>query len=419
MINPVNPGPAGTTGPAGGSISGPSPEVVQAVLNAGTATIATAMQTALTSIQSGLDQLFASTTSAINTAASSVTNQINAVQTNVDLTGATAQASIQAQLGTVPVPTAGVGAAAFEGEIFQITQRMSPPYAADIFNYNAGQQPTVPQPGTCIRGNFANSTDAVAFQQSIQGQQPPAWCTPSGSVIATGPPAPPPVFGKNGTTGECPNGYQVYAQYVGSTLVSCGYNCKGDPLPSGGVVQGYPPDLQSAQQAVATLCQQSSQQQPQQPTVSYYGGCVNGVPTFWDSTDGVPAGVTGQVGPFVNPQQAQAAVSCQQAPQQGQGGTGSNGACCTTGPGSSKTNCLYIDLCDWTEFENALYNALCRVFKDPQCMCAFKDATQYEFEDCDPVYDQEISGWMGNVGNQLIIGTTADGLTQSADQMVS
>ena len=75
---------------------------------------------------------------------------------------------------------------------------------------------------------------------------------------------------------------------------------------------------------------------------------------------------------------------------------------------------MFVDLCDWQKFEDALYKALCRWSKDKECQCEEHDDTRWQVEDCDGTYQETIDSWLGNT-NAFVNGrSSADSLMAQA-----
>jgi hypothetical protein len=191
---------------------------------------------------------------------------------------------------------------------------------------------------------------------------------------------------------------------------------------------GNPVSLDIATGLLQTLACTGKDQTGQTGTTQFYAGCdSNGQPISWTSLEQVPQGVSGQVGPFASATEALNATKCVALPPTPPT-PGTGGMCCDPATGAVKLpSCIMIDLCDWSAFTNATYAALCKwsqddgcfyepvwraikkglceFINDPKCRCAADDADRSMWEDCTGDFGKIISGYMGQAGSPLMVGT--------------
>lgn len=270
------------------------------------------------------------------------------------------------------------------------------------------------QVGFCFLGGWEDYYDAVAYQNSAEGQAALTQCTYPGGPAA---PLPPPTG-----TGGCQQ-WAVWVFPSGSTSLCSFPYCDGtvpDPSGLGGHKVLFPDQASATAFASSQTCQSGNGTGggPQ-----YYAGCgSDGQPVSWQAGTSPPAGVTGQVGPYDTQAAALAAVGqCAPPPPPPTGGpTGGNGTgCCDPTTGAVKLpDCIMLDLCDWDKFTQAVYKALCLWTKDPSCKCALEDADKYKMEDCPNSFNEGVAGWLGNLGGVVIQADTVDQLvSQGAGAM--
>jgi hypothetical protein len=151
---------------------------------------------------------------------------------------------------------------------------------------------------------------------------------------------------------------------------------------------------------------------------------VQGQAVYWTAGQAIPAGVQDQAGPFADLSAAQAAIAgkCQPPPPP-TGGTGTGGMCCDPLTGEIKLpKCIYIDLCDWQKFTDALiegiYKGLCKWIKDPSCQCPTMDSDRWIAEDCDGQVAAMVDAWKGRVGS-VLTQNSVDGLIDNAEALTA
>lgn len=234
-------------------------------------------------------------------------------------------------------------------------------------------------------------------------------------------------------SGPCPPGVTTYRvwELLGGAAPQCAILCSTADAPGPGwVPYGTETDLAGAQALVQTLCG-SPVVVITPPTTGgtvYYGGCLSGKPTTWDSTQAVPAGVTNVVGPF--PDAATALAKVGACPPIITPPTVGTGQCCGIDPNTGALilpSCITIDLCRWDEFCremslavrqalnavlcdptcfvqplcDCLEKSLCKVFSNKECTAGYQDAERYIFEDQDNTFTPDIQSWVGNLGGNM------------------
>jgi hypothetical protein len=416
MIDPVNPGPAGTTGPAGSQIAASGPGDLTPLLAAGTGVISQAMQSVTGAIQSLFNQAFSTVQGAIAKAAGSIASGYNSAETSLVTAGAQAQAATSSTVQTALGPAGGGGTSdqgVKEGQYaWNVYQYINTPYPARAVN-QVGVPGAVMQLW-CFRGGWDNGLDAVRYSLGISGSAPPPGC-----ILPGGPsqPSAPPAAG-----GQCATGlYQVWQQVVGSTITGCQLLCSDSPGPSGGVRVGNPVSLDIATGLMQTLACTGKDQTGTGGSPQYYAGCdAAGNPVSWTTTQGAPSGVTGTAGPFDSMSAALAAVNCVVQPPPPSGGPPSGtGQCCDTAV-TKLPDCIYLDLCDWDKFFQNMWQAIkkgmCEFVKDPTCACAIRDSDAAIYEDCDGKLATMADAWKGAIGG-VITNQGVDDLVANGQQL--
>jgi hypothetical protein len=408
MIDPVNPGPAGSTGPAGGEAGIGPPGDITPLLSAGTAVIGQAMSAVTGAIQSLFNQAFQTVQGAISKAATAISTGYNTAETALVSSGSVVQANIATATPTAtglvaPGGPAVTGSKPAIGN-WNVFQFVRTPYPTRFIQNT--YIPGVDMLQWCYRGGWPNVDDAAAYSLAIDGKRPPDWCYPPGGP-ATGTPA-----------GTGPTGcelYQVYQQTVDNNIIGCGYVCAGTPLPSGGVAVGNPVPQDIAAGLLQTLACTGGTGTTGGPGPQYWGGCgPDGTPVAWQIGAPEPQGVTGQAGPFGDMSSALAAVKCSPPlVPPNQPPTGAGGPCCDPVTGEVKLpKCIYFDLCDWEKFKQAMrwaiYKGLCDFIQDPDCYCKVQDGDKYLVEDCDGEFAKRVDDFYGRTGSVFTRGGGID-----------
>ena len=426
MIDPVNPGPAGTFGPAGAASGASAPGDLTPLFTSGTAVISQAMQAVTSEIQGLFNNAFSAVQGAIAKAAGSISADYNAAETQLVTSGAQAQAAISAQVQSATVQSGGGGTSESGVKEGQYGWNV---YSYIIAPYPARAAQGVGIPGAqmqlwCFRGSWDNGQDAVRYSLSIGGSAPPPGCIlPGGPVQPPGQPT--------GGPPECAL-YRVWTD-LSAPVIACQILCFGDmptgpgqwvPYNSNGV------DLATAQQAAASLCGGSP---PTSGGPRYYGGCdSNGQPVSWQAGTPAPAGVTGQVGPFGDSTSALTAASCSTGGEPPGGpppSSGTGNPCCDTTV-TKLPDCIQIDLCSpekvaqaiymgmckWSQDDGCFYDpiwraikkGLCEFVQDPTCACKIRDSDAAIYEDCDGELSTQLLPWLGQIGGLLRSGSLDD-----------
>jgi len=436
MIDPVNPGPAGTFGPAGAASGASAPGDLTPLLTSGSAVISQAMQAVTGAVQSLFNQAFATVQGAIAKAAGSISAGYNAAETQLVTSGAQAQAAISSQVQSATVQSGGGGTSESgvnEGQ-----------YGWNVYSYIIAPYPAravqgVGIPGAqmqlwCFRGSWDNGQDAVRYSLGIGGSAPPPGCLLPGGPAA--PPGNPPA-----QPAPC-TGYTSWQRINADGTGTCIDLCDGVQAPSGFVAGATGQRFDALPGPPGTLYS-CFVAKPPVPPQQYYGGCSpTGQPVSWQAGTPAPAGVTGQVGPFGDSTSALSAASCPTGggPPGGpppSSGTGT-GICPTcNSDGSLKLpDCIDIDLCSpekvaqaiymgmckWSTDDSCFYDpiwraikkGLCEWIKDPACECPLTDSVKYQIEGCNPVYDNLVKAFMGQAGAVVTDAGSLDEVVQQA-----
>lgn len=374
MINPINPGPAGSAGPAGVSLSGPNPAAYESTLAYGTGVIGGAVSTALNSISSGLSDVLQTIKDAMSKAASSIATPVNLTQSVIDMAQAQAQASIGSQLASLPPVTPPMPQQPVAADRFYVIVQNVPPFEHRIYWQSPGGPAPTLVPSECIMGIFSDVNKATAYSQSIAGQAPPESCFQSiGQIRPPGPGGP-------SVVPPPPNGQPtpILTGPPGPVVVSPPQPPNPQPVPTvcaGGTEGPY-----------ALVIDQSpdGKTQDQCAASCWVGPFPSEIP-----------GDTRQIlGPYDWGQlQAQILSRCGQTipPQPGPPTTPPTGGTPITLPA-----CINIDLCDWQKFVDALVKALCQWYE--KCVCKLDNQTSYQITDCDNVLGQLVDHWKGRIG---------------------
>lgn len=434
MIDPLNPGPAGTDGPAGVTVTGPTPQYVANQLQAGATAVSQATAQILGVVTAALQAALSTVQGSVGKLATAVTTQLNAAQTTADLSGLALKSSVGGQLavagGSVPVQIGGPTTGPNHTEGWNLWSVRD----ADGWGVPIAEQWWTSYTDGCqflFRGWALQLSDAQALAATLPrlGKDVRPECFPT---IVTPP------------TGVCPPGVTTYRvwELLGGQAPQCAILCSDAPAPGPNwVPYGVETDLAGAQALVQTLCGTPVViiTPPTSGGPVYYGGCLSGKAVTWDPTQTVPVGVTNVVGPFPDQASALAAAgTCIPPPPPPTVGTGQ---CCGVDPTTGALilpTCIKIDLCDWSEFCNevrlavtaalnstlcdptcfvqpfcdCLKKTLCEVFSSKECASPFQDAERYIFEDQDNTFAPDIQAWTGNVGRGL-------SQTSSLDDMAS
>jgi len=396
------------------SVTAPDSQAVQAVLTAGTATIAAALGHVLTSLQAALSTLMSTVKDAISKAATSIVTPLNQVQTVVDLASARAVGSPTGQLAAARLPT-GTGGAVGSGVVpwqyqFNVWQSIDVPSSVYIFN-RAYQPNPFPQQ-LCFRGGWDLFSDAVTYKTQIMTQPLPEGCKLPGGPAVT---APRPIVAPPCDT----NNWYWYEIVENGTIIGCAKQCgNANPVLPTGQIHGPlfgPVSEQIADETIALICGS--------PPISthWYAGCdASGHPVTW--LEGAqPANVTQISGPYPDQATALALSVCAviNPPPPPPPPPTSTGSCCDPTTGKvALPDCIKIDLCDWDAFadamQRAIYKALCQWIQDPACNCPTRDSDRWIAEDCDGELTNMVSGWMGRIGGPVVTASSADDLVAAA-----
>ena len=414
MIDPINPGPAGSTGPAGTLAGIGPPGDLTGLLGAGSALIGQAISTFSAAIQAQIDQIFSAVNAAAVKLAGAVSEQYNAAETTAVTTAASGQAAIGAQAAAATV-TGGSGGPADQGvkegeyawNVYQFIEVPYPARAVESIGI-----PGVDMQSWCYRGSWQNGLDAVRYTLVIGGSPPPASCLLPGG---TGLPVP-----TQPQQSTCDSGYQLWQLGgPGQTGSTCAIQCAGGPAPGPGwVPYGAVSDLTTAQQALAAIC-------------------GSGVPTGGGPPN-QPPGVTCQGGATpICPE------TCPTTPPVIGPPTTGTGQCCGVDPTTGAMilpTCIFVDLCSpatmimaireglyqglckWTADNGCFYEpvwqaikkALCEWIKDPECNCPTRDSDRWIAEDCDGQFNEMMSGWLGKIGGAVVGAGNVDELVAAA-----
>lgn len=268
----------------------------------------------------------------------------------------------------------------------------------------------------CFRGGWSNLYDALNAVGSLPQLPLDACPRPGGPAVPPTGPVQPPPSGNGGS--KCPP-YTLWFN-SGNTpcfVVQCGTSPPPpSPLPWGQYNGNY--GTQEAAVADAKASGLDCAIQPPPSALSWFGGCdASGLPVTWNSNEQAPVGTTDIIGPYPDQKSAQANLKCAGSPIQPPTQPPASQCCDVT---QKKGDCLMIDLCDWKKFEDAIYNALCRFVKDPECQCDFTDSVKWQINDCDGTYDQALKGWFGGIGSTLLDSSSADDIAAGAqDRLLS
>lgn len=351
--------------------------------------------------------------------ATPLADAINQGQATINQLGSQIGNQIGAGIATATAPC-GSGCEAQQGATpgqyhYNVWQDFDVP-AVVAFSVGSANPPSPPA-NWCFRAGWEDYYDAIAYKAKIQGTPPPEGCRLPGGLAS-----PPPVLTPTGppVVTSCPT-YDYYLLIRSGNIVACQAVCHGAAPPgpdwSGTAFNVTAAQLASLEQQGGIVCGRPPPPPPP-PTVTYYAGCINGQPVSWDDSSQPPPGVTGTVGPYPSQDAALAAAKC--SPVLG-GGPPAAGPCvCVTGS-ADKTACLYVDLCDWKEFEDALFNALCRWYKE--CLCKLNAEALAVQEDCEgivgPPWTEYLSGLgaviHGSASIDDVVSASAAGLPASYD----
>ncbi len=395
----------------------PNLPAIAAVNMMGATVIAVSIQQAMASVASALKVASDTIGAAAGQAATSIVGKLNQAGATIEQAQAVAAGSIAGKLASAPAPQIPPGPAETgvkPGQYkYNLWQDIDAPAAVAIVTGSSAPPFAVEHP--CFRAGWEDLNDAISSKNAIQIMPLPGWCKQPGGPAAG--PVPPVLVP------PCDSGlYDSWQRANADGTYDCVYLCQGFPGPPGyqnkGAVLGaldHPPG------SVFT-CFGPPPPPPPPTQEQWYAGCLGtGNSMSWSSSMPAPAGVVSQVGPFVDQQQALAALgTCigpPPPPPTGGGPPGTQGACCDETGTIKLPKCIYFDLCDWTKFETALYNALCRWTKDPLCQCTFKDADRYQVEDCDGVFDQSVSDYMGQIGAPVTQTGSVDDLAARVQEM--
>jgi len=414
VIDPINPGPAGSAGPAGTTAGVQPPGDLTGTLAAGSAIIAQAISTFSAAIQSQIDRIFSVVNDAAVKLATSVAGQYNAAETIGVTTAASGQAAINAQAAAVTVAGGGGGPAdqgikegTYEWNVYQYINAPYPARAAPAIGL-AGEDMQL----WCYRGSWQNSLDAVRYTLLIGGSAPPAGCQLPGG------PATPPTTPTQQPA--CDTGYQVW-QLLGppGTPNQCAVTCGGgSAMPPPWVPYGTVGDLATAQAAMALICGGGTVTGMGPPTVPTPTVCASGAAPICPETCPTTPPVTG-------PPTVQTGQCCGVNPT-----TGAMilptcifvDLCSTANMITAIREGLYQGLCKWTADDGCFYEpvwhaikkALCEFILDPECNCPTRDSDRWITEDCDGQFNQMMQGWLGKIGGAVVGAGNVDRLVEAA-----
>jgi hypothetical protein len=416
VIDPINPGPAGTDGPAGVTVTGPSPQFVAAAVSGGGTLLAAATQTLAAAVQQAFQSAADTVKAAVTTLASTVTTELQSAQTTATLSGSTLQGAAGAALVAAQAPlqtqyTADQGGPNYTTGWNLWSVRVPTGWTAPIpEQYWANYENDLSH---CFRGWAQVYEDALALANSLP-PLPPDSCPQPASVVTPS---------SNGTVS--PSGCTLYSTWQRINpdgTATCIGLCDGAPGPAGFtlVSSGQRLDALAAPPGAEINCFVST---PTGGSPQYYGGCDSqGNPVAWLSTATPPAGVSAQVGPFPDMSSALTAANCVAPPSGGPpptGGPTSTGPCCDTSV-TKLPDCIYIDLCSpekaaqaiymglckWSQNDDCFYDpiwraikkGLCEFISDPECRCKADDADRSMWEDCSGSFGNTIAGVLGKAG---------------------
>lgn len=418
MIDPINPGPAGSGGPAGAAI-GPVPQdAVDSVLQYGTAVISTAIATALGQIQPLIDQAIAIVKSAIQTNAESIAQKFNSAETTYTIASNQAQTSTSALIESakVPIKTGGT-----------VEQGVLPDqYAWNVWSVKSlsgwGKPVVEPRsagyksgPDYCFRGSWEDYFDAI---NAANGMGP----LPYDACPSPGGPATPPIGTVLPGT-QCDSGlYETWQRDNADGSSDCVILCQGVAGPPGYQDAGPVPPGPLGQ-PIGVVFQCIPPRGGGGGGTAYYAGCdPKGNAVSWVQGALPPDGTTGIVGPFTDPTSALQAVQCSPPTGGGGGGGGGGGPCCGPDGTVMLPKCIYIDLCDWQKFYENMWQAikkgLCEFVRDPECACKITDSEKWIMEDCDGQADAMAESWQGRIG-QVVTRNNIDQLQDIAGALAS
>lgn len=436
MIDPLQPGPAGSQGPAGVEITGPTPQQVAGMLQSGAAAVSSATGTLLSVASVPLQSAVATLQSSIGQLAGAVVPSIDAAQTTLQLAGTQLMTTAASMLPALPPPVGSVPPVGASGPNFTTGWNLwsvrddngwGPPIAEQYFTtYRDGCQ-------YLFRGWAPDlgTAEAIAATLGRLGKDVRPECF---------------TYGPDGPTCDITVSnpvYHIWQRVNADGSATCVSLCSSLPGPTGFKDLGVDPSP-GAQGPIGVFF--SCVPPPPPPkdctnSVCYYGGCVSGKSVTWDSTQAVPQGVTGIVGPFLDQASASAAIgTCPPIITPPNVGTGQ---CCGIDPTTGALilpDCIKIDLCKWDEFCrelslavrqalnavlcdptcfvqplcDCLEKSLCKVFSNKECTAGYQDAERYIFEDQDNTFSPDIQAWTGDLGSTLYNAQSLDEMAASA-----
>jgi len=370
-------------------------------------------------ISSILDQAVATYTAAAAKVAAPIVTGLNQAQATVGQLGSAVASGLATQL-TVATAASATGSTAALGAVpgqyaYNVWQDYDTP-ASIAITHDSAEAPSTAA-NWCFLSGWDDYYDAIKAKGVATGQPPPPGCAlPGGPAVhaAAGTPG-------GGGPPPCPSGlYQVYQIVVDSKITGCGVSCWPAPLPSNISFFTDPIPWDQVEGLLQSiLCTGAPPPPPPPPgAVSYYAGCINGQVVTWQSNTSPPAGVSGIVGPFATLAEATAAAQCAVTPPPSGGGPPAGTCVCVTG---SEDACLYVDLCDWQKFidamTTAIYQGMCKFIKDPACRCDIFDDTRWALGQCDGDYATIEGDWAGEAGSYLSM--QPDDLLASATSLLT
>lgn len=334
---------------------------------------------------------------------------LNQAEATAAAIGTVVQASITGKMAAATGATAAGGTAEQGVQRWQFTynvfQDIDAP--ASVFIYNSAFQPASIPTTLCFRGGWDDITDALAYKSTIQGTPVPAGCLLPGGIAGPPPPA--------GAACPAPGWYNVYYNLQNGKPFDCVLACASDPPPPGlANFQGPFTSQDSAQAWIDANCPKPPPPPPPPPTLDWYAGCnTAGLAVSWETVANQPAGVTGVVGPFADSATALASLTtCVPPPPPPPPPPPTPGVCCDPVTGKVMLpDCITLDLCDWSKFEDALVNALCRWYE--KCVCKLDNETAYTFNDCDGTLTTAEETWFGAVGKGVLDAASIDDMAKN------
>lgn len=319
---------------------------------------------------------------------------LNQAQGTVSQIGGQVASQIQAGLNAVTA-ACSTGCAQEQGAVpgqykYNVWQDFDVP-AVVAFSVGTSSPPSPPA-NWCFRAGWDDYYDAISYKEKIQGSAPPAGCKLPGGVATSPGTTGPSYTGPNSWMAGCLNGQNVVWDQA-SQLTPLGVTQVVGPFPS-------------AEQAIAAepVCA------PVPPPPPTGGGAVYAYCPIKDNPAKSPMCAVPPVdtnlwvladGPYTDmqacqldlPRIASESPLCQAGPPPPPPPTGPTPCMCVTVP---DTLCLKIDLCDWKKFEDHLYSALCRWYKE--CVCKLNNEIAFSLEDCDQLLSRPVDRWKGKVG---------------------